>query len=268
MSTNKEVFTVKIDEKDVELAVIRPTVDIQQRSQMYYNKVFGESLKSGAILKASLKTYMKNQQLWDENKQKEHDGLVKTIDEGEKKLSRGNIKLSEAKKIALDMRLARIKLRTLLSDMTELYPNTAEGQADNARFNYLAAACLVYNTNGERFYKNIEDYLKDSENQIAIIGATKFAELYYGLNNEQELGLPENKFLKKYNFINNNLQLVDKDGNLVDIDGRHIDEFGYYIDEEGSRIDLDGNPLDENGFYKFESSPFLDDDGNPLVVTE
>jgi hypothetical protein len=261
---NKQVFTVKVDDKDVEFAVIRPTADMQQKAQIYYNKMFGEALRSGAILKESLLSFMKKQDLWDGAKQTEQDELLKILEDGTKKLSRGNIKLSEAKRIALDMRVARVKIQELLSDVTELYPNTVEGQADTARFNYLTAMCLVYNNSGERVYSTVEEYLKNTDSEIAINGSVHFSQLYYGVDNEQRALLPENKFLIKYEFVNKDLQLVNKEGQLVDSDGKRIDEFGYYLDDDGNRIDRDGNPLDENGCYKFETQPFLDENNQPI----
>lgn len=268
MSFKKETFKAVVEGQELELALISPTTEIQYQAQLYYNKIFAELLQSGALLKSTLKTYLKKQNLWDDEKQKEYDGLNEIIIEGEKKLSRGNIKLTEAKRIALDIRLARLKLRSLIADMTELYPNTVEGQADNARFNFLVAACLVYNTTGERYYKTVEEYLAGADTTVGFLAATKFAELYYSLNANTEKDLPENKFLIKYKYVNDKLQLVNKDGHLVDTEGRLIDEQGYYIDADGQRIDLDGNPIDENGCYKFDSAPFLDDDGNPVECSE
>ncbi len=261
---NKEVFTIKLDDQDIEFAVVKPTVEIQMGAQKYYNKIFCEALQSGALFKQSLLSYMKKQNLWDDDKQKENDKLQQIIIDGEKTLSRGNISLKEAKQIAVSMRVARVELRSLVQGFTELYPNTAEGQADTAKFNYLVAACIVDNTTGKRHFATVEDYLSKPDDMIAITGLIKFSELYYGLNNTDK-ELPENQFLLKYKFVNNDLQFINKDGKLTDVDGRLIDEYGYYIDEHGNRTDIDGNPVDEKGYYKFESEPFLDENGQPII---
>lgn len=261
---NKDIFSVTIDNVELELAVIKPSADILRKSQMYYNRIFGESLEAGALLKDSLSKYMRKQNLWDDEKQAKYDDFLKTLEDGEKRLGRGNIKLSEAKNIAIQMRIARVQLRTLMSNMVELQVNTAEGQAENAKFNYLVSCCLVYNTTGKPYYKNIDDYLDNSDSQIAILGANKFANIYYGIADNSDNLLPENQFLLKYKFVDEKLRLVNKEGKLVDTNGKLVDEYGYYIDENGERIDIEGNSLDETGNYKNEPAPFLDDDGNPL----
>ena len=88
------------------------------------------------------------------------------------------------------------------------------------------------------------------------------------LDNDYESNLPENKFLKKYKFIDDKLRLVDKKGRLIDADGKLIDEEGRYIDDQGNYIDKYGNRVDKDGEYLVESKPFLDDDGNPIVLEE
>lgn len=261
----KEVFTVMLDGKDTELAVVRPTAEVLRKAQMYYNKIFGESLESGALLKDSLSKYMRKQNLWDDDKQQKYDEFNKILEDGEKSLNKGGVKLSEARKIAIQMRIARMQTRNLMSNVVDLQVNTAEGQAENAKFNYLVSACLVYNTKGTAYFKDIDDYLNRSDEPAAILGANKFANIYYGVADNHDAILPENQFLTKFKFIDEKLRLVNTDGKLCDADGRLVDEYGYYIDDNGHRIDIEGNSLDESGNYKFETAPFLDDDGKPIV---
>lgn len=89
--------------------------------------------------------------------------------------------------------------------------------------------------------------------------------MLYGLDNDYENNLPENKFLKKYKFIDQKLRLIDKKGRLIDSEGRLIDESGRYVDDNGSFVDKFGNKVDADGDYIVEQQPFLDDNGNPIV---
>lgn len=261
-----EVFTVEKENKEsVELALLMPDTEIGYRGQMEYNKVFANALKSGALLRQSLNTYLREQKLWDDVKESEYVQLQDIVLKGHEVLERKrNIKLSEAKKIALEMRETRIKLRNLLAERSSLDVNTAEGQAENARFNMLLSLCLVYNKDGKPYYKDLNDYITHSTENVAVEGAKRFAALLWQVDQDYEQNLPENKFLKKYKYVDDKLRLVNKDGHLIDVDGKLIDENGRYINEQGEFVDYDGNLVGEDGQYK-EVGHFLDEDGNPIV---
>jgi hypothetical protein len=199
---------------------------------------------------------------------KERKVILKELLEGEKKLAKGGFSLNEAKDLAVKMKGVRDDIRDLISVRTSLDNHSAEGQADNARFNYLVSVCVVYNDTKQPYFKNLEDYLNKSTDQVAILGAQNLANMLYGLDNDYESNLPENKFLKKYRFIDDKLRLIDKKGRLIDGEGRLVDERGRFIDEEGGFVDKFGNRVDADGEYVVEQQPFLDDDGQPIIVDE
>lgn len=257
MVNKKEVFKTLIDDKEVELAVINPSVAVMREAQIEYNKVFAILLKSGGILRETLQSYMVAQNLWNEEKDKQYDDIVKKMAENQHKINKGGIKLSEGKQIALENRKLRGEMLDLLSTKTSLSKNTVEGQAEDFKFDYLVSRCLVYNDTGKPIFKDVEDYKEHGEETYAILGAAKFATMFYGYDLNFEKNLPENQFLLKYKFIDENLRLINKDGKFVDEDGRLIDENGRFINEEGKFIDRNGNLIEE-------SKPFLDDNGNPI----
>jgi hypothetical protein len=211
---------------------------------------------------------LEEQGLWNSEKQAKFTTLQQELLDGEKRLAKGGFSLNEAKKLALEMKNVRAEIRDLISVRTSLDNHSAEGQADNARFNYLVSACVVYKDSNDLYFKNLEDYLNKADDPVALLGAQKLANMIYGLDNNFEKGLPENKFLQKYKFVDEKLRLIDKKGRLVDADGRLIDERGRYIDEQGSYVDKYGNRVDADGDYVVESEPFLDDEGKPVVLDE
>jgi hypothetical protein len=146
--------------------------------------------------------------------------------------------------------------------------HTAEGQADNARFNYLISSCLVYSSNKEKYFKTYEEYLSRASEPVAIKAAQVLANMLYGLDNDYEKKLPENKFLIKYKFVDDKLRLINKDGHLVDLEGRLVDSNGRYVNEKGEYVDKNGVPVDINGDYITDFKPFTDDEGNPVVLEE
>jgi hypothetical protein len=257
-------FKATVDGKEIELEIKAATLADQRESQKVYNQAFSDAVKSGSIVRAKLDDLLKEQGLWNDKKEIQFKTLQKQILDNEKKLAKGGISLKAAKNVAIQTQKLRDDLRDLISVKTNLDSHTAEGQADNARFNYLVSSCVVYKNNGNKYFKNYEDYLNRSSDSVSILAAQKLASIMYGLDNDFEKKLPENKFLIKYKFVNNDLQLVDDQGRLVDEEGRLIDKNGRFINEEGTFIDKDGNLVDESGDWLVEFEPFLDDDGKPI----
>jgi hypothetical protein len=261
-----ESFKITKDEKDIELSVKSPSVQDQREAQKVYNRAFTDAIKAQGIVRAKMDDVLREQGLWDDNKQQELNKLQAQIMQGERKLAKGGIKLKEAREVALEMKKIRDEVRDLISVRTSLDSNTAEGQADNARFNYLVSACVVYKDNEQKHYfNNLDDYLERIEDPAALKGAQVLANMIYGLDNDYEKNLPENKFLLKYKFVNENLRFINNDGKLVDREGRLIDEAGRFINESGEYVDKDGNRVDEHGDYIVDAKPFLDDDGKPVA---
>jgi hypothetical protein len=263
-----KTFKTFIDGKDREMFVRSPSLNDQKEGSKVYNQTFSEALKSKAVVRAKLDDLLVEQGLWDGVKQAKFTQLQADILDGERILAKGGISLTNAKETALNMRKKREELRELISVKTNLDTHTAEGQADNARFNYLVSACVVYKDSDKKYFESLEDYMSRIDDPVALSGAQKLANMIYGLDNNFEKNLPENKFLKKYKFVNDDLRFIDKKGRTVDGEGRLIDEQGRYINEAGEFVDRDGNQVDEAGEYVVDAQPFLDDNGNPVVFEE
>jgi len=263
---NKEVFTVtKTDGKEVTLCIKKPGPGEGRKAQVYYNQTFAAALQAGGLLRASVESHMRSQGLWDDKKTQQQTDLVKQLSELELKLNGGGMKLSDGKRLALQMRELRAKFRELLATRNSLDISTVEGQAENARFNALVALSLVYNDSGELYYKSVDDYLEHAGDTEAYKGAETLGQMMFKLDKNYENNLPENKFLRRFKFVDDELRLVNKDGQLVDEEGRLINKDGRYIDGSGDFVDRDGKPVDKDGNYLVEEKPFLDDDGNPIV---
>lgn len=262
--TNKKQFKVTLDSKEIELCVVRPNVKQRQEGQKIYNKAFRDAVESGAILRGKVNNVMREQNLWDDNKEAEYRKLLEKINGAERKIKSGGIKLNQAKDLALEMRKDRAELRALTSERSSLDNNTAEGQADNAQFNYWVSSCTVYSETGKTYFSNYEDYLNRDDDPATGQAAGSLAMLLYNLDPDYEKKLPENQFLAKYNFVDEELHLVDKTGRRIDSEGRLVNKDGRYINEAGELIDINGNRVNEEGDYVVDFSPFLDDEGKPI----
>jgi hypothetical protein len=259
-------FTVNIDGIDTVFEIKATNVNEQREAQKIYNQAFSDAVKSGSIVRARLDDLLKEQGLWDDKKELQFVTVQKQIANNDKLLSKGGISLKKAKSLALEIKKLREELRELISVKTSLDTHTAEGQADNARFNYLVSACVVYKDTKKPYFKGYDDYINRSTDPVALLGAQKLASLMYGLDSDFEKKLPENKFLIKYKFVNENLELVDEKGRLVDEEGRLLDKNGRFINEDGKFVDKDGNLVDDSGEYIVDFQPFLDDEGKPVLV--
>lgn len=263
-----DFFTATVGGKETEFLIRSPSLSDQREGQKIYNQAFSDAVKSGCIVRGRLNDLLKEQGLWDDQKEQRMNTIQQKLIDKEKELAKGGISLKAAKKIALDMKELREDLRDLISVRTNLDNHTAEGQADNARFNYLVSCCLVYKDSKKPYFNGYEDYLNRASELVAIRGAQILANILYGLENDYEKKLPENKFLVKYKLVDDKLRLVNKDGKLVDADGRLIDENGRYINEQGKYVDINGNLVDDTGEYIVDFKPFLDDDGKPIILDE
>jgi hypothetical protein len=260
-------FTFKCDINGVqkEFEIIASSLSVQRESMKIYNQAFSDAVKSGSIVRAKLDDLLRDQGLWNESKDIEFVTLQKQILEKERLLAKGGISLKQARSIAIEMKNYRLKLRDLISVKTELDTHTAEGQADNARFNYLVSQCVVYKDTKKAYFNSYEDYLNRNTDLVAILGAQKLASIMYGLDSDFEKKLPENKFLIKYKLVDDNLNYVDDQKRRVDEDGRLIDANGRFINEQGQFVDKDGNLVDVDGEYIVEFQPFLDENGKPIL---
>jgi len=263
-----EDITIEINGEKKVFTVRSPSLKEQREGQKVYNTAFTDAIKSNSVVRAKMDDVLEEQGLWNQEKQQKYTALQQELIDGEKKLAKGGFSLTEAKKLALKMRDIRLEIRDLISVRTSLDNHSAEGQADNARFNYLVSACVVYKENDKPYFKDLADYMDRQDDPVALEGAQKLANMIYGLDNNFEKNLPENKFLKKYKFVNEDLRFIDKKGRTVDSEGRLVDENGRYIDEEGNFVDKDGNRVDAEGEFIVDAQPFLDDEGNPVILED
>lgn len=285
---NKEKIVEGLDNdgNTVKTLLRSPTAQNYRDSQIKYNETFRKALDSGALLRQKLTDYMKEQGIWDDEKQKKNDQFIKDISDREDALKAGGIRLSEAKEIALELRELRVGFRELLAEKNSLDANSAEGQADNARFSELIRMCMLDPSTKRPRFPDQQAYDAQAEQPWAIEAASELASMIYGLDPDYDQKLEENKFLKEFNFVNDDLRFINKDGHLVDMDGRLVNEDGRYIayrTEEGKEkkdpddvyfVNRDGEEVvaiktddGEEEWVKVslkERKPFLDDEDKPI----
>jgi hypothetical protein len=255
----KETIETKVSDKTVKLDIRRPNPQILNEGDKVYNKAFMEAYKSGAPLRGKIANMVKEQNLWDEHKEAELQNIEKEIETALGALAGGGIRKLDARKHAITTRRKRLERLLLLSERNALDNLSCEAQAEDKRFNYYVSACTVFSESGDPFFKSYDDYVSRSTEQAAIDAANKLATLIHNFDPDFQKKLPENEFLLKHNYCNEDLRLINKEGKLCDESFRVISEEGYYLDDKNERVDIDGNKLDEQGNKIVEFKPFLED---------
>jgi len=290
------VESVDSNDNPVKVIVRSPTVDDYKDSQLEYNKAFRNALDSGALLRQRLTDYMREQGIWNDEKQKKSDQYVEQIRGMEEKLRAGGIRLSEAKDIALKLREVRAEFQLFLAEKNSLDSASAEGQADNARFNKLVRLCVLDEKTKLPFFKrdskNAEEeaYNASASEPWLIEASAELANMLYGLDPNYNENLEENKFLKEFKFVNEDYQFIDKDGHPTDSEGRLVNDDGryvayrseeakknrdesemYFVNKGGEELVAITNSDGEEEWVPLklkERKPFLDDNNNPIVVED
>lgn len=266
-----EQGTRTVTEGDITVLVKKPNRKDLNESQIAYNKAWRKSLDDKAILRQKLNDYLTEQGVWSEDKQKQYEDFVKKINDRELVLKKGGIPLKKAKTIALELKRLRVGFRELISERSSYDNNTAEGAADNARFDYLVSVCVLDPNTNKPVFKDIDDYNERGSEGWAVKAAGELANFLYNLDPNYEQSLPENEFLSKFKFTDSKGRLVNKDGHLIAIDEdgveRLIDEDSYYVAYDENGLQYKVNRSGEK-IVEVIVSPFLDDDGNPIVDEE
>tara|TARA_B100001094_G_scaffold175162_1_gene169356 strand:+ start:5217 stop:6065 length:849 start_codon:yes stop_codon:yes gene_type:complete len=244
---------VTVDGKKVTVYVTKPSNEIISNADMYRAKIWNKCIRDEIITKKELKVLMEERGIWDKSKSDKEDEIGKQIGDLEKTLYRGKggkkPKVSEGKELAVKMRDLRASLRELIAERLSLEENTAEALSDNARFDYFVANCTFFKDSEKRVYNSVEDYSSKSSDEIAFAAASLLGNILYNLDSDFEKNLPENRWLNMFELTDEKGNFVNQEGQRVDVEGNTINDLGHYLDEGGKRVDIDGNPLDEDGHY-------------------
>lgn len=220
---------------DREFEIKKPNHKNLTEAQLYSSKVFSEAVRAGVTLRQNLEDELRKRGSFSEDKVKrlldvsaELNTICKDLSKGKKGKYK---KLSEARLAAIQARQLRAEQTELLMENRRLDTYTAEGLAEQARFDYLVSVCVY--ENGQKVFSNVDDYLEKATEPWIKQCAEEFSYVLYNVDRTEEV-LPEDQFLKKHNLINDKGELIDQDGNLVDISLNQINipEIEEYEDLE------------------------------------
>jgi hypothetical protein len=262
---NRKDFTsFDKDGKEITLSVRRPTYDdLEQSDKIYASKVASlireSGGKKGLLLRSELDKFLKETGVWTEKEEQELSQIQEDIEVLLGKMKKGGIKLSEGRKLAIEVTDKRKEMVKIMSKRQIFDDSTIESLAERERNDYIVYACTVYSETGVNYWESFDDMKADKLSDVYRKAGVASAEVIYGVNTEFEKRLPENRWLKKYNFIDDDLNYIDrKTGEKVDREGKTV----KMLEEEVAKQinTLQGEISEEQ--------PFLDEDGTPVVVEE
>jgi hypothetical protein len=241
-------MTVTVDDKELTLVVSQPNDKQETDADIYSSQVFAklarEKNEDGSpayMVRAKLDEFLRDCGIYTEKDFNNLSDIADRINSLESKLYAGQMSKKEGRKLAVQLRIARYELLVLLNRKAAYDVNTIEHHCQNARMDYLITECIRLE-DGSKIFKSVADYKTDTDIKPHILPCiTKLASMVSSYDEDYEKKLPENKFLIKYGFCNEALDLVDPET------GKRVNEDGDFVNEDGELIDADGNVVDALG---------------------
>lgn len=251
--SKKKIEGKDIEGNDVTVYVVKPSPQDKRDADVVEKRMFAKLIndkdektgKATAVLRSRLFEIAEQQNLWDADKAKLELDLIDKINTNLEKLAKGGIKLSEGRELAIEVTDCRQQINMLHAPLADLKKYSVESQCMDAAFEFLFIRC-VKDEKGNQIFQTVDEYKDGPDHPWLYEASTYFANTYYGLDEKWENDLPENQFLIKYKFVDEDLNYIDKDGNKVTRGGDLVTQ-----DEEEKED---------------EFSPFVDDEGNPVEV--
>lgn len=259
----KEFEITEGDDKKVKLAIRTPVYeDIEEADKVYCVKIAQLIKESGSkklLLRSQLETFLRENGVWTKDDEKKVDEINKKIDAKLAQVRTGGKKASEGRQLCIEAMDLRKELMGVMRKRQIFDDATIESMAENEKLDYVIYICSVYASDGRNYWDSFEDMKNDKISEAYRKASVYTTQLVYGVDPEFEKNLPENKWLKKYGFVDADLNYTDrKTGAKVDRNGKPVKELE---DEANKRYEsLQGDIVEE--------APFVDDDTNePILVS-
>lgn len=207
-------FEVFDDNQERILLEVRdPEFDEYEASKRVYAEKVSELIKTSSnklLLRSQLEDWLEETGVWSQKDQDKIDQLRTEIHDLYKKLNKGNIKLSEAREFAIQMAEKRGKMAQIMIKRQTFDDATVEAIAEQEQKDYLVFACTYIVGEEKRYWDTFEDCKYDKLNPVYRQAMLRVNNYIYNIDPEIEKQLPENKFLLKYGFVDENMNFIDR----------------------------------------------------------
>lgn len=259
---SRKEFVINEDSgKEVKLAIRKPQYeDFEEADRVYAGTVarlVRGSVGKKLLLRQELDTFLREAKVWTQDDEKHVRTLQEEVDSLLKQVANGGRRVSEGRELCIKVMDKRKDIVRIMQKRQVFDDATIESNAENDKNDYIVYICTVYSDSGKNYWNSLEDMKNDKLSDAYRKASVAALEFIFNYNPEFEKRLPENRWLKKYGFIDDNLNYVDrKTGEKVDRFGKPVKEVEEDVQK---RVDsLQGEIVEE--------SPFLDDETNEPVV--
>lgn len=201
---------IKVDGKTY--IVKKPEVTEINAAKKFSSVKFSEYVRAGVMLRDELDSILAERgfQKWNKEKEEQLKLLSDKIDENTENMSKKTLAKTKKKELALETRSLRVLFNILKAEQSKVYSHTVENKVDDDYFDFLVSQCL-FDEEGSKVFASFEDYQEKSGEEIALRAAEKLAEMMFGLKEDWQKELLENKILLEQGVINEDLELVEKE---------------------------------------------------------
>jgi len=214
--------TFKVE--NVEYELLKPNGKQMREAKKIYNKGVIDGMREQLPLRSQITKLAEEAGLWTKEKEKYFNKVIEKMRACDNKLNAGGIELEAAKDLALELKGLREEAINIKADVTILDACTAEGTADALRRDYLISECTIVKKTKKKYYKDLNDYYDKIDDYVAICANLLLTQIMYGGEDTILDSLTEYKFLKEYEFMDDDFNLVNEKGEIVDEEGNPIKE--------------------------------------------
>lgn len=245
----KKEFTTTVDNKEIKLFVVKPNLEQENEASKVFTKTKIRLLnlpkEERPFAQAGVRVKLKDAGVWSDEQEERLAEISEKLAKLEEVLKTGErveddipVKLTkkEGREVALEVMVLRYTQFALLEEVEAFARDiTLEKIAEKEQVDYLVSVCTL-DENNKKYFKGLEDYKSRRYDQDAVDARTNLMNHMAELTKDWREDLIEYKFLRKYNFMNDEYQLIDSKGRLCDSEFKLVDKDGNYIDEEGNII--------------------------------
>jgi hypothetical protein len=222
MTTRDIVITQ--DGKETLLTITKPNDRDVEASRHVYSAEIAKQVRikgpNRPLLRLELEAHLKNSGIWTEEDEAKVEALRADIVEQHNILRAGQGGLKDVgRKAALKAMKLREEIVNVYVKRRYLDDNTVEYHAEQAQRDYLNWACTVHAEDGSNYWSDVEAMKLDKASQAYDKALTIIMEDMYGISPDIEKNLPEQKWLRKHKFLDEQGNYINpKTGEMVDED--------------------------------------------------
>ncbi len=259
----KEITITEGNGEEVKLAIRQPQYeDFEEADKVYAVKIstlIRENAGRKLLSRQDLNKYLRESGAWTDKDESDVKKLQTELDEILQKIKRGGKKASEGRELAISAMDKRKEMVKIMSKRQAFDDVTLESFADNEKLDYLIYVSTVYADSGNNYWDSFEDMKNDKLSEAYKKASTIVVQVAYGYDPEFEKNLPENRWLKKYGFIDEDLNYIDrKTGEKVDRSGKLVKDIEQDVKKQLEN--LQGEIVEEE--------PFVDDETNEPILAK